>query len=79
MILTVFWMLGLCMLVLAALVHLPPRPLAVLSIAIIAAHNLLDPVQASQFGRLAWVWNIPHQQGVEPTSWWRIRSCLGLR
>lgn len=51
MILTVFWMLGLCMLVLAALVHLPPRLLAVLSIAIIAAHNLLDPVQASQFGR----------------------------
>lgn len=50
-ILTVFWMLGLCMLVLAALVHLPPRLLAVLSIAIIAAHNLLDPVQASQFGR----------------------------
>jgi uncharacterized membrane protein len=65
-ILTVFWMLGLCMLVLAALVHLPPRPLAVLSIAIIAAHNLLDPVQASQFGRLAWVWNILHQQGVFP-------------
>jgi len=63
-ILTVLWMLGLCMVVLAALVRLPPRLLAALSIAVVAAHNLFDGVQAAQFGRLAWIWDILHQQGV---------------
>jgi len=63
-ILTVFWMLGLCMVCLAALVHLPTRLLLALSIAMIAAHNLLDPIAASSFGRAAWIWNILHQQGV---------------
>ena len=63
-ILTVLWMLGFCMVVLAALVHLPPRLLAALSLAVVAGHNLLDHVQAAQFGRAAWVWDILHQQGV---------------
>ena len=63
-ILTVFWMLGLSMIVLAALVYLPPRLLAVFSLAVIAGHNLLDNVQAAQFGRAAWVWDILHQQGL---------------
>ena len=62
--LTVLWMLGLCMVVLAALVHLPPPLLAALSLAVVAGHNLLDGVQAAQFGRAAWVWDILHQQGV---------------
>jgi uncharacterized membrane protein len=63
-ILTVFWMLGLCMVVLAALVYLPTRLLAALSVAIIVLHNLLDGIQAAQFGRAAWVWNILHQPGL---------------
>jgi uncharacterized membrane protein len=63
-ILTVLWMLGLCMVVLAALIHLPPSLLTALSIAVVAGHNLLDRVQAAQFGRAAWVWDILHQQGV---------------
>jgi uncharacterized membrane protein len=61
--LTVLWMLGLSMVLLAALVHLPPRLLAGLSLAVIAAHNLFDHVQAAQFGRAAWVWDVLHQQG----------------
>jgi uncharacterized membrane protein len=63
-ILTVLWMLGLCMVVLAGLIHLPARLLSALSIVTIAAHNLLDPVAASRFGRAAWLWDILHQQGV---------------
>src|SRR5215510_2580276 len=62
--LTVFWMLGLCMVVMAALVYLPTRLLLGLSIAMVAAHNLLDPVAAARFGRAAWAWEILHQQGV---------------
>jgi uncharacterized membrane protein len=63
-ILTVFWMLGLCMMVLAALVYLPARLLLVLSIAVIAAHNLMDSVRAACFGSAAWLWDILHQQGL---------------
>jgi uncharacterized membrane protein len=62
--LVVLWMLGLCMMVLALLVHLPVRVLAVLSIGLIATHNLLDHLNSAQFGQMAWIWNILHQQGV---------------
>lgn len=63
-ILSVIWMLGLAMVVLAALVHLPARWLAALSIVVIAGHNLFDSVEPSRFGRAAWVWDILHQQAV---------------
>jgi uncharacterized membrane protein len=63
-ILTVFWMLGLCMVVLAGLIYLPMRLLAVLSVLVIAGHNLLDRVQAQSFGSAAWFWDILHQQAL---------------
>ncbi len=63
-ILLVLWMLGLSMIVLAGLVHLPARMLLALSILVITAHNLLDPVSPQRFGPAAWIWNILHQQGV---------------
>ena len=62
--LLVMWALGVSMIALAALIHLPHRVLAVLSIAVIALHNCLDGVQASQFGPLAGLWNVLHQPGV---------------
>lgn len=61
--LLVFWMLGLCMMILAALVHLPTRVLAVVSLVAIAGHNLLDPIAAARFGRAAGIWKILHQPG----------------
>src|SRR5262245_12509681 len=61
-ILTVFWMLGLSMIVLAALIHLPPKILAPLSLIVIASHNLLDPIAPARFGRFAPLWDILHQQ-----------------
>jgi uncharacterized membrane protein len=65
-ILVVLWMLGLCMMVLALLAYLPVRVLAVLSIGLIATHNLLDRLNSAQFGPMAWLWNILHQQGAFP-------------
>ena len=62
--LTVLWALGWSMVALGFLVRIPIRPLAGLSIAVILLHNLADPVQASQFGAAAWMWNILHQQGI---------------
>src|SRR5215467_5163769 len=64
--LTVFWMLGLSMVMLALLVHLPQKVLAPLSLLVIAAHNALDPVRPERFGRLAPVWDILHQQAAFP-------------
>jgi uncharacterized membrane protein len=52
------------MVVLAALVHLPTRVLAVLSVAVILGHNLFDKVSAASFGAWAWLWNMLHQLGV---------------
>jgi uncharacterized membrane protein len=63
-ILLVLSALGLSMISLAVLVHVPRHVLAIGSLAVVALHNLLDGVQASTFGALAPVWNLLHQQGV---------------
>lgn len=64
LILSVIWALGLSMVALGFLIHLPVRMLAALSIAVIVLHNLADRIAAAQFGSAAGVWNIVHQQGV---------------
>ena len=65
-VLLVFWMLGLCMVVLAALVHLPRGLLLTLSVATIALHNLLDKVGPAGFSPAAWLWDILHKPGMFP-------------
>lgn len=52
--LSILWALGWSMVVLGFLVRVPVRALAVLSIAVIALHNLADRVAAAQFGGGAW-------------------------
>jgi uncharacterized membrane protein len=64
--LLVFWALGACMIVLAVLVQLPIRWLAVLSVALIVLHNCLDRINAAQFGSFASIWNLIHQPGAFP-------------
>lgn len=59
----VIWALGACMVILAAIVRLPIRWIAVLSIGMIVTHNLLDPLRPRQFGSLAWLWNLLHARG----------------
>ncbi|HJY88430.1 MAG TPA: hypothetical protein VKE24_16465, partial [Candidatus Acidoferrales bacterium] len=61
--LLVLWALGASMIALALLIWLPIRVLAVLSIAVITLHNLLDGANAAQFGPAAWAWNLLHQPG----------------
>ncbi len=55
--LLVLWALGMSMIALAALVHLPARWLAVFSVAVIALHNCLDGIRGSG------LWNVIHQPG----------------
>ena len=61
--LLVLWMLGLSMVVLAALVRVPSRVLLPASLAIIVLHNVLDGVRASDLGTLAPVWTLLHVPG----------------
>jgi uncharacterized membrane protein len=64
--LIILWVLGGCMVVLSALIHIPIRLLAILSIATIVLHNCLDGIYASHFGAYAPLWNILHQVGAFP-------------
>jgi uncharacterized membrane protein len=57
-ILTVLWALGWSMVALGFLAHLPVRVLAVLSILVIALHNLVDPVMSASL-----LWAVLHQPG----------------
>jgi len=63
-ILLVFWALGVSMIALAVLVHLPYGVLLAVSVGMIAAHNLADGVAPAQFGSAAWLWRILHVQGL---------------
>ena len=60
---TVLWGLGWSMVVLGFLVHLPVRVPSHPQPCGHRLHNLADPVQASQFGKAAWIWNVLHQPG----------------
>jgi uncharacterized membrane protein len=61
--LVVLWVLGVCMVALAALVWMPVPALATLSLSVILLHNCLDGVSAARFGSAAGVWNLLHQPG----------------
>lgn len=61
--LLVLYIFGACMLLMAGLVYLPLRWLAVVSVAIVALHNLLDSIAAPRFGHAAWAWHVLHQPG----------------
>jgi uncharacterized membrane protein len=63
-ILLVFWALGMSMIALSGLVHLPYRALLAVSLAMIAFHNLLDGVAPDRFGSFGWLWQILHVQGL---------------
>ncbi|HWO14320.1 MAG TPA: heparan-alpha-glucosaminide N-acetyltransferase domain-containing protein [Polyangiaceae bacterium] len=62
--LQVIWALGVSMLALAALVHLPRPAIAVFAVASIAGHNALDGVVASTFGEASWAWTLLHGSDV---------------
>ena len=57
--LLILWIFGICMIVMAALVHLPTRWLVGFSMAGIALHDCLDRVRFANFG-----WGIIHRPGV---------------
>ncbi|HTV01948.1 MAG TPA: heparan-alpha-glucosaminide N-acetyltransferase domain-containing protein [Luteitalea sp.] len=64
--LLVLWAVGVSMIVLAALIHLPPRVVGLLGVVIVVLHNRLDPIRAVDLGALAPLWTVLHQQGAIP-------------
>jgi uncharacterized membrane protein len=67
--LQVIWAIGISMVVLSGLIHLPHWAIGAICIGMIAGHNLLDGIQAEQLGQLGWLWHILHQAAfLHPTS-----------
>ena len=70
--LQVIWAIGWSMIVLAAVIHLPVRVIAILSIAVIALHNLADGIHVTNWqgpgspvpGFGSTLWHILHVPGV---------------
>jgi uncharacterized membrane protein len=63
------WVIGWSMIVLAALVHVPRRAVAIFGLALVVGHNALDNVHAASFGAAGWIWTILHEQGVIRLPW----------
>lgn len=57
--LLVIWSLGISMIFLSALIHLPMKPILILSLIIIFGHNLLDNFHFNQ----SMLWSILHERG----------------
>ncbi len=70
--LQVIWVIGVAMILLAALIYLPLRAVAIASLAVIGLHNQLDGIAVQGFsapGQPLWgagraVWLLLHQQGI---------------
>lgn len=59
----VLWVLGLSMIVMAALIHLPATLVGAAAVATIAGHNLLDGIPPASWGAFAWLWHVLHVPG----------------
>jgi uncharacterized membrane protein len=59
----VFWALGWSMIALATLVWLPLPWVAAIGSLMIVGHNLVDRLEAAQWGSQAWLWTVLHQPG----------------
>jgi uncharacterized membrane protein len=55
----VIWTIGMCMIFLAALIHLPAKLAIIVSLVVVFAHNMLDGIQ---FEPPNIIWSLLHQQ-----------------
>lgn len=60
--LQVIWAIGLCMIVLAGLIHLPARAVLAIGLSIVCGHNLLDPIGFAPGHPLYVPWGILHDR-----------------
>jgi uncharacterized membrane protein len=67
--LQVIWAIGLSMIALSALVHLPRAALVVVGLVIALGHNLLDPISIAQGQPGHAIWAILHDRGFVDLPW----------
>ena len=60
----VIFAIGMSMVALSAIVHLPRGAIAAIGLAMIVGHNALDGIKAEQLGTVAPLWNLLHQPGL---------------
>ncbi|WP_434647453.1 DUF1624 domain-containing protein [Pseudomonas sp. D1-2] len=73
--LQVIWCIGICMIVLAALLHFKRSWLIVLGVAIVAGHNLLDGIVLGPDSPFFVPWSILHQRAfIDITEFTRART-----
>ena len=60
----VIFAIGVSMVALSAIVHLPRGAIAAIGLAMIAGHNALDGIKAGHLGAAAPLWNLLHQPGL---------------
>jgi uncharacterized membrane protein len=56
----VIWVIGLSMIAMSGLIHLPMSTIVAFGVAMIGLHNSFDDVRATELGRYAWIWKILH-------------------
>jgi uncharacterized membrane protein len=59
----VIFAIGVSMIALSAIVHLPRGAIAAIGLVMISGHNALDGIRAEQLGAAAPLWNLLHQPG----------------
>lgn len=74
--LQVIWTIGISMIALAGLIHLPRKVILLISLILIFGHNLLDGIEPETFGDFYWLWNILHNQTYVVTPNLPIRGFL---
>lgn len=73
--LQVIWAIGLCMIILAGLIHLPRAALAGIAVVLIAGHNLLDGIVLTPDSAFFGIWSVLHQRSfIELTEHTRLRT-----
>lgn len=66
MILQVIWAIGVSMVCLGALIHLPYNAILVIGLAMVLGHNMLDGFHTNDYDFVSAVWRILHQGGSQP-------------
>jgi uncharacterized membrane protein len=64
--LQVIWAIGMSMILLAAVIWLPPAAAGAIGAVIVAGHQLLAPIEAKDFGALAPLWTLAFEFGRAP-------------
>jgi uncharacterized membrane protein len=81
----ILWVIGAAMVLLAPLVFLPTSAVAVLGVAVVAFHNLLDGKSAEDLHLPQWIWGVLHDPrggevvpGVTFGTGYGLLPCLGI-